>query len=180
MAQASKTNQILSAIAGVAFTASTVLTPTAATAQDATHVGTSNVPNAEEIWTDELRELRVASDATRDYAENNVGVGILVHVGQDIPNQHFATADLFGQKMVEIFEKKFGVEARYFLSPNYDAPATGITYHIDTFIHGADNGTEVKNVKEALAAMPEVVEYLKIAKRDQLAQLEPTGFDFDN
>ena len=125
---------------------------------------------------EELRQLDAADRAATEYARDHNGIGILVHVGQDIPNQHFATADEFGAKMVKIFNKRYGVEAAYFLSPN-DAPATVITYHIDTFIHGADNGTEVKDVKEALAAMPEAVEYLKIAKRDQVAQIDPVTFD---
>lgn len=111
----------------------------------------------------ELYELDQADRAATDYAMNTNGVGILIHVGKDIPNRHFATADDFGRAVVGAFQSQYGVEAQYFLRQN-DAKATGITYHIGHLIHGAHNGTELKNVKQALAAMPEVVEQLKMVK----------------
>ncbi|MGX1498579.1 hypothetical protein ACSSV1_003630 [Labrenzia sp. MBR-25] len=169
MAQAKQTSRLFGAFAGAAMTAAAVFAPAAASAQEATPAA-QNQP----VWTEELRQLDAADRAATEYARDNYGVGILIHVGQDIPNSHFASADEFGQAIVRAFNQKYGVEAQYFLRQN-DARATGITYHIDTFIHGADNGTAVKNVKEALNAMTEVVEYLKIAKEDRVAQIEPAS-----
>ena len=107
-----------------------------------------------ELGSQELCDLRNAADAARDYAEENPGVGILIHVGQDIPNRHFQTADQFGQALVQAFAKH-GVEARYFWRQN-DAPATGLSFYIGHLIHGQHNGTELKNVQQAVQAIPEV------------------------
>lgn len=115
----------------------------------------------------ELEEFHRASMAARNYAENNVGVGVLIHVGKDIPNRHFKSADDFGRAVVNLFKERYGVDAQYFLRQN-DVLATGITYHIGHQIHGAENGNEVKSVKQGLKAMGDVVQQLKIVK--ELAQ----------
>ncbi len=121
-------------------------------------------------WNDpELEELRKASDATREYAENNDGVGILIHVGtKDIPSTRIKSPEQLGQIFVNRFAK-LGVDAQFFIRHN-DQPATGITYHIGHQIHGAESGNEVKLLREAWNVAPDVVEQLRIVK--QLASLE--------
>lgn len=119
---------------------------------------------SQSVMTDEIREFHEAALAARDYAENNYGVGILIHVGPDsFPNQHFATADDFGAVIVSAFQSQHNVDARYFLRHN-DVGATGMRFYIDDLIHGADDGTEDKNLAEALEAMTSVVEQLRVAK----------------
>ena len=97
-------------------------------------------------------------------------MGILIHVGRDIPNEDFRTADEFGQALVAAFRQHYGVDAQYYLRQN-DAPATGVTYHIGHQIHGAENGTEVKTVDQAISDMPDTVTQLKIVK--ELVSAEP-------
>ena len=130
------------------------------------------------VWTPELRELRAASDAASDYAENNNGVGILFHVGRDLSGR--ADAESAIQTVADHFIQKFNarnVEAKVFTSMNGDAPATVVTYHIDKLIHGAHNGTEVKGLKTALASIPDVIQQLNIAKSIAAAvnDQQPTG-----
>ena len=140
---------------------------------------------AKDGWTSEGADLSCASDAARDYAENNPGVGVLIHVGTESfgEGKRFATPEAFGEAVVQTFEGRFGVSADYFLSQN-DAPATVLTYHIGDLIHGADNGTEVKTVREALEAMPEVASYVELIWEEKLAaaqQLQnPTPFPNNN
>lgn len=111
----------------------------------------------------ELEEFHRASTAARDYAENNVGVGIVIHVGKDVPNSKVKSADQLGQIFVNRF-KALGVNAKYFLRQN-DTEASGITYHIGHQIHGAEDGTEVKLLREAWNSAPDVVEQLKVVKQ---------------
>lgn len=111
----------------------------------------------------ELEEFHRASTAARDYAENNIGVGILIHVGKDVPNKRVKSADELGQLFVKRFAA-LGVNAQYFLSQN-DAKASGITYHIGHQIHGAENGNEVKGLKTAWNSAPDVIEQMKIVKQ---------------
>ena len=124
------------------------------------HAGEKKTPN---LNNPELEELRKASDAATLYAENNIGVGILIHVGKDVPNSKVKSADQLGQIFVNRF-KALGVNAKYFLSQN-DTEASGITYHIGHQIHGAENGTEVKLLREAWNSAPDVVEQLKVVKQ---------------
>lgn len=122
----------------------------------------------------ELEEFHRASMAARDYAENNVGVGILIHVGSDVPNKRVKSADELGQLFVKRFAA-LGVNAKYFLRQN-DTEASGITYHIGHQIHGAENGNEVKLLREAWNSAPNVVEQLKIVKQIKVANApEPKG-----
>ena len=147
----------------------------AATANDAyaqdpvSHTETSkNLKKKTANWNNpELEELRKASDAATLYAENNIGVGILIHVGKDVPNKRVKSADELGQLFVKRFAA-LGVNAEYFLSQNGDAPSSGITYHIGHQIHGAENGTEVKGLKTAWNSAPDVVEQLKVVKQLKL------------
>lgn len=171
MANAIKTNTILSAIAGAAFTASSLLAPSIASAEDINKTpAVDNFTTAATTLSPELQELHEAALAARNYSENNFGIGILIHVGaKSFPNKHFESAEQFGQTMVAVFEQKFGVPAQYFLNQN-DTPATGITYHIGDVIHGADNGSEVKGVNDAFKAMNEVSQYLKAYHGKDLAQ----------
>lgn len=112
-----------------------------------------------------LRELRAAADGARDYAENNYGVGILLHVGRDILSRSDPQAMI--DKVSDFYIGKFaeyGVPARVFVSRDPDGRASGATYHIDRLIHGGNNGTEVKDLQTALDVIPDVVEQLRIAK----------------
>lgn len=115
-------------------------------------------------WTAETIALDKASSAARDYAENNNGVGILIHLGQDVPNQRVKNGDELGQLFVQRFAE-FGVEARYFIRPN-DAPATGITYHIAHLLYGPGQD-KVHGLMTAWEDAPKVIEQLKIAKEIQ-------------
>lgn len=169
MAQAKKTNSVISAVAGAAFAATSLLAPSAASAQEIKVAEASNVATTEQL-SPELLELHRASLAAGEYAENNYGVGILIHIGNDIPNSHFSSGDDFGHAMVRLFQEKYGTDAQYFLSQN-DAKATVLEFYIDEYVHGADNGTEIKLVGEAIAAAPEVVGLLKSLKADKVAQL---------
>lgn len=171
--------RVLSALGAAFFAASTLATaaPTPAVAEQKaandTSVAQEFAANQTAMTRDqELKQLGAASYAAGKYARENYGIGILIHVGKDIPNKHFASADHFGRAVVNRFKKKYGVDSKYFLRQN-DARATGITFHIDDFVHGANNRTEVKNVKEAIDAMTEVVEYLKATKPDRVAQIDP-------
>lgn len=139
-----------------------------------TTLATSSISNAiagdkTENWNDpELEQLHKASNAATNYAENNDGVGILIHVGQDVPNAKIKSAEELGQLFVNRFAS-LGVEAQFFLRQN-DAKASGITYHIGHLIHGSSQGSEVKGLKTAWNSAPDVVEQLKIVK--QLASFE--------
>lgn len=119
-------------------------------------------------WTPETADLNCAVVAANEYAENNPGVGVLIHVGKDIPNARFPTPESFGQAVVDTFRSQHGVDAAYFLTQN-DARATGMEFYIGPYTHGADNGTELKNVTEAFYAMPEVAALLRVIWEDKLA-----------
>ena len=180
MASAMKKTGVISAIAGAAFAATSMLAPTAATADEFIKVSEPQSTSTEYQWkSQELKELHEASLAAGQYAEDNYGVGILIHVGQDIPNKHFASADQFGETMVRLFKEKYGTDAKYFLRQN-DARATGMEFYIDEHIHGANNGTEIKDVKEAIAAIPNVVGMLKTLKEEKVAQLDTATPVFEN
>lgn len=114
-------------------------------------------------WKRELCELRAASDATRSYAETKAGVGILIHLGQDIPNDYVKDADQLGRIFVQRFAE-LGEEARYFVSQN-DAPATGITYHVGHLIVGGHDGTEVRDLQHAWDSAPQAVAQVRALRR---------------
>lgn len=165
MARAKQTSKLIGAATGAALAVTAAFSPAAA--QEATPIAQPQ----DTVWTEELRAFDAAASAARDYAENNYGVGILVHVGEDFPNEHFATAQEFADLMVKLFEARHGTPAQAFLRPNPGTQNTGLTYHIGSHIHGANSGTEVKGVDAALAAMPDVVEQLRLVK--ELAALQP-------
>lgn len=112
--------------------------------------------------TAETDALRTATQAAEAYAMTREGIAILIHVGDDIPNPHFASGDEFGDALVQRFENDFGVAAQAFPRANPDTPATVISYHIGHLVHGADSGTEIKDVQAALAAMPDVVAQFRL------------------
>lgn len=116
---------------------------------------TDRVYYAHNNWTPETADLDCADEAATSYAETTFGVGILIHVGRDIPNDHVARPEQLGELLVQRFKAEYDVDAQFFLAQS-DTLATGITYHIGDLIHGANDGTEVKTVREALDAMPEV------------------------
>jgi len=103
-----------------------------------------------------------ASSAARNYAENNYGVGILVHLGSDIPSKNVKNGDQLGQLFVNRFAK-FGIVARYFIAPNGNAPSTGITYHIGHLLYGKGE-KKVHDLQTAWDDAPRVIEQLKIVK----------------
>ena len=77
MRQMTKTNKIFSAVAGAAMAVGSI----AGTAQAQDARVTPVAQTGESLWTDELREFDRAATAARNYALENNGVGILVHVG---------------------------------------------------------------------------------------------------
>ncbi len=147
--------KLINGFAGATMLAAASVAGVSGTA-NAQDVSTQPVVSADEcqLSSQEICDLRAAADAARDYAEANPGVGILIHVGQDFPNEHFQNADQFGRAFVNAFAQQ-GVEAHYFLWQN-DIPNTGLTFYVGHLIHGQHNGTEVKNVLEAMNAIPEV------------------------
>ncbi|GAB5512224.1 MAG: hypothetical protein Rhims3KO_36250 [Hyphomicrobiales bacterium] len=146
-------------IAGALAAAMTVMpmagAPGDAKAEDADRYSSAN-------WTPELIEFDKADRAATEYAMTKEGVGILIHVGQDIPNQHIRDADHLGQLFVKRFED-LGENARYFIRQN-DAPATGITYHVGHLIVGGHNGTEVRDLQHAWDSAPQAITQLNIAR----------------
>lgn len=112
-------------------------------------------------WTEETIALDKASGAARKYAENNYGVGILIHLGQDVPNKRVKDGDELGALFVGRFAE-YGVKARYFIAPN-DAPATGMTYHIGHLLYEANNDA-VMDLQTAWDDAPKVIERLKAVK----------------
>jgi len=127
------------------------------------HAAESSQPRySSKNWTPELIELDKASSAARNYAENNYGVGILVHLGSDIPSKNVKNGDQLGQLFVNRFAK-FGIVARYFIAPNGNAPSTGITYHIGHLLFKA-NDNPVIGLQTAWDSAPKVIEQLKIVK----------------
>ena len=126
---------------------------------------TDRIFYAEDGWTSENADLRCSSDAAGDYALNNDGVGIVLHVGRDISRRSDAGAA--PAKVQQYFINEFakhGVAAQVFPNSNSDALATVATFHIHDHIHGAASGTEVKNLKAALEAIPDAARQLKAAK----------------
>lgn len=112
-------------------------------------------------WTKETVELDKADRAATLYAEDNYGVGILIHLGQDVPNQRVKDGDELGRLFVNRFAE-LGIEARYFYWRN-DAPASGITYHIGHLLYEA-GGTPLLGLQTAWRDAPKVVEELKLVK----------------
>ena len=114
-----------------------------------------------DVWTPELVALDKASTAARNYAETNNGVGILIHLGSDVPNQRVANGDELGQLFVDRFAE-LGASARYFVRPN-DARASGITYHIGHLLFGPGED-KVHDLQTAWDSAPQVIEQLRIVK----------------
>ena len=173
MRNIAKTSGRFGAAAGALATLAVALTPTTVSAEDV-HKTSTNMETVSTIlcetdrvylardgWTPESADLDCADLAAHDYAVNNPGIGILIHVGQDIPNQHFSSPHVFGQAVVNAFRQQYGVEAQYFLSQN-DARATGMNFLIGPHTFGADNETQNMNVAEAQRAMPEAAGLLKL------------------
>lgn len=108
-------------------------------------------------WTPELRALHEASVAATEYAANNPGVGIVIHVGEDFPNEVFEEPQEYADFLIAAFDRDHQTPARAFYAPNPGTAGTGVTYHIRNTIHGANNGTEVKGVVTAFEAIADVV-----------------------
>ena len=114
-------------------------------------------------WTAETIALDKADRAATEYAEHNFGVGILIHLGQDVPNQRVRNGDELGQLFVDRFAD-LGTDARYFIAPNDDGRATVVTYHIGHLLYKA-SGEPVFGLQTAWDDAPKVVEQLKIVKQ---------------
>ncbi len=180
MAQA-KENRIAGKLLGAGLALSAAFSPMAATAQDATPVNSLETVDtvlchddrtylAKDGWNSETADLSCATHAASEYAESHHGVGILIHVGQDLPYGDL-TADKLGQILVSKFKKEYGTDAQYFLRQN-DARATAINYHLGEFMYGAVESRVDMDLKEALAAMPEAAGLLNLIWEEKVASNE--------
>lgn len=194
MRNIAKTSGRFGAAAGALATLAVALTPTTVSAEDVQRVSantetvstilceTDRVYLARDGWTPESADYDCAGLAAHDYALNNPGIGILIHVGQDFPNQYFETPQQFGQAVVNAFRQQYGVEAQFFLSQN-DAPATGLNFLIGPHTFGADKDEQDMLVAEAQRAMPEAAGLLRLhwqergidISRLDLDDPQPTG-----
>lgn len=141
------------AISAILFAVSIALYAQAAFADDARYQSGN--------WTAETIALDKADRAATEYAENNLGVGILIHLGMDVPNQRVKDGDELGKLFVDRFAA-LGVDARYFFWQN-DTRATGLTYHIGHLLYEAD-GNPVIGLQTAWNDVPKVIEQLKRVK----------------
>lgn len=181
MAKLASTNTIAGKVLGAGLALSAVFAPNTASAEDVAMAAfpetvdtilceTDREYFAKDGWTPEIADLDCAADAARDYAESTPGVGVLIHVGTESfgEGKRFATPQEFGEAMVYTFQNRYGVSASYFLRQN-DIRTTGVTYHVGELIHGSNNGTEVKGVNDAVAAMSDVAGLLRLVWEDKLA-----------
>lgn len=120
-------------------------------------------------WTAETIALDKASSAATHYALENYGVGILIHLGKDVPNKRVKNGDELGKLFVDRF-KQLGVKARYFYWQN-DTRATGIVYHIGHLLYHSDNNAVI-GLKTAWIEAPKVIEQLKLVKEIQSLQTQ--------
>lgn len=171
MAQAKRTSRLFGAAAGVLAGAAVALTPVVGNAQDA-QPASSQVPDG---WTAELWELNQAAEAVTAYArENSNGVGILLHVGDDLraraqaaAEKHSVPVDHALQVMINRVEQSYadqfaahGVEVRLFPRANLDARGTGLSYHIGQLVYEDASGDPLLSLGKAREEIPRVVEAL--------------------
>lgn len=171
MAQAKRTSRLFGAAAGVLAGAAVALTPVVGNAQDA-QPASSQVPDG---WTAELWELnQAAADVTAYARENSNGVGILLHVGDDLraraqaaAEKHNVPADHALQVMIDRVEESYadqfaehGVAARLFPSTNLDAPGTILSYHIGEIVYEDASGDPLLSLGKARREISRVVEAL--------------------
>lgn len=186
MAQAKRASKLFGAVTGAALAVSAAVTPFAAAAQDVTPV--SQIPSADAVWTDELRELDQQSTLARQYSmQNPNAVGILLHLGdgfreraKQIAKEHNVPdekLDILMERMIARIEKsyaepfaKYGVTAKVFPRHNIDGQATLVTYHIDDIVYEDATGDALLGMTTARKEIPRVVEALRVAK--QVAQLD--------
>lgn len=198
VAQARQSSRWIAGALAASMAAATAALPAVANAQDQANAAPSNGT----VWTEELREFHEAEQAAADYARNNDGVGILIHVGTqaaergiehnigqqiigwlDNPStvpQEFITEHCIDPAadeaeitaVLEHFAHMEGVEAQYFLSYMDDTPGTGVTYHINHLIHGADRGEELKPLIQGICTVPDVAESLPIARAIETSSLQ--------
>ncbi len=180
MAQAKKTGRLFGAVTGAALAASAMFTPFTAAAQDTTPANLKSPTVTEQMRNAELEELGRAGSAVANYArQTENGVGILLHVGDDLRARAQAAADKHGvtpehalnvmvTRLAEHYAAKFGthgVETSLFPTTNYDARATGLSYHIREVVYEDENGNPLLNLKEASTEIPRVVEALEYLRR---------------
>ncbi len=110
-------------------------------------------------WTAETIALDKADRAATAYAENNNGIGILIHLGKDVPNQRVKNGDELGQLFVDRFAA-LGIEARYFFWRT-GGRATVLTYHIGHLLY-EPNGDPLIDLMTAWHDAPKVIEELKL------------------
>ena len=131
----------------------------------------------------ELADMSYAQQSSRDFAENNFGIGIVLRGGQDIPNEHFQTyeqlAEVFQQRYQNLLDQAYpnqNAQVRYFIAPNPDGKASLIAINIADRIYEIDNSKyglpenldpAILDLQTAWDAAPEVVEVLPTAKAMQ-------------
>jgi len=183
MAQAKQTSRLFGAVAGAAMTAAAVFTAAAASAQEAQPASQMEMTHQAEL--DQLGQM---SDAATAYAKTHEnGVGILLHVGDDLRARAQAAADKHGvtpdhalnvliARLEEYYAEKFaeyGVEIDVFPSANFvegKQTATILTYHIGEIIYQDANNDPLLGLQTATNEIPRVVEALRYVKRT--AQLD--------
>ena len=106
--------------------------------------------------TAEQCDLKAASSAARAYALTDAGVAILIHLGGDIPNPHVQTAEQLGDYFVRRFAEH-DTESRYFITPNRGTN-TAMRFMYGNVTMGMEDGTEVRNVNQALASVANTAE----------------------
>ena len=124
---------------------------------------------------EELAELGAADDAATEFAmENPQGVGILLHVGDDLRERAIALAEQHNAPpqaameyaigvVTEHYQSLFaahGVEAELFPRTNHGASASGITYHIGNLVYEDADGNPLLDLGRANEEVPRVVEAL--------------------
>ena len=133
-------------------------------------------------------------NAAGDYAEKNYGIGILLHVGDDLRARAEAAAKQHGvepqvaldfmlSKLDEHYTglfKAHGVDAKMFPTTNLDAEATLISYHVDKLLYETQTGEADLGLVTAERAVPDVIEFLKTAKQFASLEAEPEPAAFRN
>ncbi len=178
MAQAKQTSRLFGAVAGAAMTAAAVFSPAAASAQEVQPVSQMEMTQEQELAQFDAMEIA----ATAYARQHDNGVGILLHVGDDLRARAQAAAEEHGvtpdhalnvliARLEEYYAEKFaehGVEAQVFPSANFAEDrqmATILTYHIDDIIYQDANNDPLLDLQTATNEIPRVVEALRYVKR---------------
>lgn len=178
-----KQNGLAGKLLGAGLALSAAFTPAVATAQEVIPASTTTtITMTHEA---ELAELDRQGRAVSTYAhEHENGVGILLHVGDDLRARADAAAkehnvtpehalEVMVARIAHIYGEQFaklGVEAQLFPTANLDARATILSYHISDIVYEDANGNALLGLRTAEREIPRVVEALQYLKKT--AQLE--------